>query len=217
MRLRNIPGAKDAIEESNYVVHNVQEKKGKWREVFGNDNPISIEVGMGKGRFIMDMAKRNPLVNFVGIEMYDSVLLRALQKMEEREEQGTRSKNLFFIRMDARELPLVFDEGEVEKIYLNFSDPWPKDRHAKRRLTSRQFLERYDRILAKGGVIEFKTDNRELFEFSLEEIQESKWHLVAHTFDLHHDPALNEGNVMTEYEEKFSSMGNPIHKLIAAR
>ena len=119
--------------------------------------------------------------------------------------------------MDARELPLVFDEGEVEKIYLNFSDPWPKDRHAKRRLTSRQFLERYDRILAKGGVIEFKTDNRELFEFSLEEIQESKWHLVAHTFDLHHDPALNEGNVMTEYEEKFSSMGNPIHKLIAAR
>lgn len=217
MRLRNIPGAKDAIEESNYVVHNVQEKKGKWREVFGNDNPISIEVGMGKGRFIMDMAKRNPLVNFVGIEMYDSVLLRALQKMEEREEQGTRPKNLFFIRMDAIELPLVFDEGEVEKIYLNFSDPWPKERHAKRRLTSRQFLERYDRILAKGGVIEFKTDNRELFEFSLEEIQESKWHLVAHTFDLHHDPALNEGNVMTEYEEKFSSMGNPIHKLIAAR
>ena len=119
--------------------------------------------------------------------------------------------------MDARELPLVFDEGVVEKIYLNFSDPWPKDRPAKRRLTSRQFLERYDRILAKGGVIEFKTDNRELFEFSLEEIQESKWHLVAHTFDLHHDPALNEGNVMTEYEEKFSSMGNPIHKLIAAR
>ena len=217
MRLRNIPGAKDAIEESNYVVHNVQEKKGKWREVFGNDNPISIEVGMGKGRFIMDMAKRNPLVNFVGIEMYDSVLLRALQKMEEREEQGTRPKNLFFIRMDARELPLVFDEGEVEKIYLNFSDPWPKERHAKRRLTSRQFLERYDRILAKEGVIEFKTDNRELFEFSLEEIQESKWHLVAHTFDLHHDPALNEGNVMTAYEEKFSSMGNPIHKLIAAR
>ena len=217
MRLRNIPGAKDAIEESNYVVHNVQEKKGKWREVFGNDNPISIEVGMGKGRFIMDMAKRNPLVNFVGIEMYDSVLLRALQKMEEREEQGTRPKNLFFIRMDAIELPLVFDEGEVEKIYLNFSDPWPKERHAKRRLTSRQFLERYDRILAKEGVIEFKTDNRELFEFSLEEIQESKWHLVAHTFDLHHDPVLNEGNVMTEYEEKFSSMGNPIHKLIAAR
>ncbi|HIX28707.1 MAG TPA: tRNA (guanosine(46)-N7)-methyltransferase TrmB [Candidatus Blautia stercoravium] len=217
MRLRNIPGAKDAIEESKYVVHNVQEKKGRWQEVFGNDNPISIEVGMGKGRFIMDMAESNPDVNFVGIEMYDSVLLRALQKMEEKEEQGTLPKNLFFIRMDARELPLVFDEGEVGKIYLNFSDPWPKERHAKRRLTSRQFLERYDRILKEDGVIEFKTDNRELFEFSLEEIQETKWHLVAHTFDLHHDPALNEGNVMTEYEEKFSSMGNPIHKLIAAR
>ena len=199
------------------VIQQPAEYRGRFHELFGNHNPIRIEVGMGKGRFIMDMAKRNPLVNFVGIEMYDSVLLRALQKMEEREEQGTRPKNLFFIRMDARELPLVFDEGEVEKIYLNFSDPWPKERHAKRRLTSRQFLERYDRILAKGGVIEFKTDNRELFEFSLEEIQESKWHLVAHTFDLHHDPALNEGNVMTEYEEKFSSMGNPIHKLIAAR
>ena len=217
MRLRNIPGAKDAIEESKYVIHNVQEKKGKWQEIFGNSHSISIEVGMGKGRFIMDMAEKNPDTNFIGIEMYDSVLLRALQKMEEREAQGTLPGNLFFIRMDARELPLIFEKGEVGKIYLNFSDPWPKERHAKRRLTSRQFLERYDQILAEDGVIEFKTDNRPLFEFSLEEIQETKWHLVAHTFDLHHDPLLNEGNVMTENEEKFSSMGNPIHKLIAAR
>lgn len=216
MRLRNIPGAKDAIEESNYVVHNVQEKKGKWREVFGNDNPISIEVGMGKGRFIMDMAKRNPLVNFVGIEMYDSVLLRALQKMEEREEQGTRPKNLFFIRMDARELPLVFDEGEVEKIYLNFSDPWPKDRHAKRRLTYRDFWNRYSQILKPEGQVIFKTDNRPLFDFSLEEVTAAGWILDNVTYDLHHS-SYAEGNVMTEYEAKFSALGHPIHRLTAHR
>lgn len=217
MRLRNIPGAKDAIASSKYVVQEPEKQKGAWSQVFGNQNPVHIEVGMGKGRFIMDMAEKHPEINYVGIEMYDSVLLRALQKMEEREHAGTLPENLVFLRMDARTLPLVFEKGEVGKIYLNFSDPWPKERHAKRRLTSRQFLERYDQILAEDGVIEFKTDNRPLFEFSLEEIQETKWHLVAHTFDLHHDPLLNEGNVMTEYEEKFSSMGNPIHKLIAAR
>ena len=119
--------------------------------------------------------------------------------------------------MDARELPLVFGKNEVDRIYLNFSDPWPKERHAKRRLTSRQFFERYDQILAPRGVVEFKTDNKPLFEFSLEETEEAGWKLMAHTFDLHHDPSMNEGNVMTEYEEKFSSMGNPIYKLIAGR
>ncbi len=217
MRLRNIPGAKDAIEYSKYVVHDVQEKKGKWSEVFGNNHPIHIEVGMGKGRFIMTMAKLYPDVNFIGIEMYDSVLLRALQKREELEKEGEELKNLFFVRMDARELPVVFEKGEVKKIYLNFSDPWPKERHAKRRLTSHQFLERYEQVLTKEGVIEFKTDNRELFEFSLEEVKEAGWKLLAHTFDLHHDQEMNKGNVMTEYEEKFSSMGNPIHKLIAGQ
>ena len=217
MRLRNIPGAKDVIADSRFVIHDVQEKKGKWAEVFKNDRPIHIEVGMGKGRFIMDMAALNPDVNFVGIEMYDSVLIRALQKMEEKEAEGTAPSNLFFMRMDARELPFVFEKGEAARIYLNFSDPWPKERHAKRRLTSAQFLERYDRILAKEGVVEFKTDNRDLFEFSLEEIPKAGWKLLAHTFDLHHDSSMNEGNVMTEYEEKFSSQGNPIHKLIAGR
>lgn len=217
MRLRNIPGAKDAIEDSRYVIHDIQEKKGRWSEVFGNDHPVHIEVGMGKGRFIMTLAELYPEVNFIGIEMYDSVLLRALQKREEQEKEGKVLKNLFFIRMDARELPLVFERGEVKKIYLNFSDPWPKERHAKRRLTSRQFLERYQQVLAKEGVVEFKTDNRELFEFSLEEVKESGWKLLAHTFDLHHDEEMNEGNVMTEYEEKFSSQGNPIHKLIAGQ
>lgn len=217
MRLRNIPGAKDVIADSKYVIHDMQGKKGKWSEVFGNENPVHIEVGMGKGRFIMDMAALNPDINFVGIEMYDSVLIRALQKMEEKEENKTLPKNLFFMRMDARELPLVFEKGEVAKIYLNFSDPWPKERHAKRRLTSRQFFERYDQILAAQGVVEFKTDNRALFDFSLEEIPEAGWKLLEYTFDLHHDRKMNEGNVMTEYEEKFSSQGNPIHKLIAGR
>ena len=216
MRLRNIPGAKEVIENSPYVVHEPQKQKGRWNEVFGNDHPIHIEVGMGKGRFLMDMAKLHPEVNYVGIEMYDSVLLRALQKREEYEQNEGTLTNLFFMCMDARLLPEIFEKGEVKKIYLNFSDPWPKARHAKRRLTSRQFLERYDQILVLEGSVEFKTDNRDLFEFSLEEVKEAGWTLEASTFDLHHDEELLKGNVMTEYEEKFSSMGNPIHKLIAS-
>lgn len=214
MRLRNIPGSKEAIAKSDYVVQIPEEKKGRWNEVFGNQNPIRIEVGMGKGRFIMDMARLHPENNYIGIEMYDSVLLRAVQKREQSEEPVS---NLYFIRMDARNLPEVFGKGEVDRIYLNFSDPWPKDRHAKRRLTSRQFLERYDQILTEKGQVEFKTDNRPLFEFSLEEIEAAGWKLMAHTFDLHHDETLMKGNVMTEYEEKFSSAGNPIHKLTAVR
>ena len=215
MRLRNIPGAKEVIENSPYVVHEPQKQKGQWSHVFENNHPIHIEVGMGKGRFLMDMAKIHPEVNYVGIEMYDSVLLRALQKREEYEQNEGTLTNLYFMCIDARLLPEIFEKGEVEKIYLNFSDPWPKARHAKRRLTSRQFLERYDQILVPEGRVEFKTDNRELFEFSLEEVKEAGWTLEASIFDLHHDEELMKGNVMTEYEEKFSSMGNPIHKLIA--
>lgn len=212
MRLRNIPGSKETIAQSDYVVQKPEENKGRWNKIFGNDNPIQIEVGMGKGRFIMDMARLHPERNYVGIEMYDSVLLRAVQKREQLEEPLS---NLYFIRMDARNLPEVFEKREVDRIYLNFSDPWPKDRHAKRRLTSREFLGRYDKILAPSGQVEFKTDNRVLFEFSLEEVKEAGWTLKAYTFDLHHEAAMMDGNVMTEYEEKFSSMGNPIHKLIA--
>ena len=202
MRLRNIPGSKEAIAESAYVIQNPEKRRGCWQEVFGNQNPVQIEVGMGKGRFIMDMARLHPEVNYIGIEMYDSVLLRAVQKIEQLEE---KLPNLYFIRTDARNLPEIFGKEEVDRIYLNFSDPWPKDRHAKRRLTSRQFLERYDQILVKHGQVEFKTDNRPLFEFSLDEIREAGWTLLAHTFDLHHDKQMMEGNVMTEYEEKFSS------------
>ena len=214
MRLRNIPGSKDVIADSRFVVQNPDSQRGKWAEVFRNNHPVWIEVGMGKGRFIMDMARLHPDINFIGIEMYDSVLLRAVQKREQMEEELS---NLYFIRMDARNLPEVFAQGEVDRIFLNFSDPWPKERHAKRRLTSRQFLERYDQILAEDGQVEFKTDNRGLFEFSLQEVEETKWQLVASTFDLHHESEMVRGNVMTEYEEKFSSMGNPIHKMIIRR
>lgn len=211
MRLRNIPGSKEVISQSAYVIQNPEQYKGRWKEVFDNEYPVQIEVGMGKGRFIMDMAELHPDRNYIGIEMYDSVLLRAVQK---REQLDKKLKNLYFIRMDARNLPEVFEKGEVDRIYLNFSDPWPKDRHAKRRLTSRRFLERYEKILTEGGQVEFKTDNRDLFEFSLEEAGEAGWKLEASTFDLHHEDTMMEGNVMTEYEEKFSSLGNPIHKMI---
>lgn len=215
MRLRNIPGAKDVIDNHPVAIKNEKEQKGKWKEVFGNDKPIYIEIGMGKGQFLLTLAKQNPDVNYIGIERYSSVLLRALEKFDT--EEFCELTNIRFICMNAFELPEVFEYGEVEKIYLNFSDPWPKARHADRRLTSTKFFAQYDKVLAKEGVVEFKTDNRLLFDFSLEQVEEAGWKLLAHTFDLHHDESMNAGNVMTEYEEKFSSMGNPIHKLIATR
>ena len=212
MRLRNIPGADEAIADSPHCIQEPMAEKGRWHLIFGNENPIHIEIGMGKGQFIMKLAKEHPDINYIGIERYSSVLPRALQKMEIEP-----LPNIRFLCMDASIITEVFDKEEVAKIYLNFSDPWPKERHAKRRLTSRQFFERYDKILAGNGVVEFKTDNDDLFAFSMEEVAEAGWTLDAHTFDLHHDPVLNEGNVMTEYEEKFSSLGHPIHKLIARR
>lgn len=212
MRLRNIPGADEAIADSPHCIQEPMAEKGRWHLIFGNENPIHIEIGMGKGQFIMKLAKEHPDINYIGIERYSSVLLRALQKMEIEP-----LPNIRFLCMDASIITEVFDKEEVAKIYLNFSDPWPKERHTKRRLTSRQFFERYDKILARNGVVEFKTDNDDLFAFSMEEVAEAGWTLDAHTFDLHHDPVLNKGNVMTEYEEKFSSLGHPIHKLIARR
>ena len=216
MRLRNIPGAKDAITESPYVVQNPAECKGKWEQVFTQEQPIHIEVGMGKGHFLMDMAKLHPEINYIGIEMYDSVLLRALQKREKLEEAGEKLDNLKFMCVDARLLPEIFEKGEIQRIYLNFSDPWPKARHAKRRLTSTRFLERYDNILTPEGRVMFKTDNKDLFDFSLEQVEEAGWILENHTYDLHHSE-YNEGNGMTEYEEKFSAKGNPICRLVAYR
>ena len=211
MRLRNIPGADEVVSNSIYCIQEPVELKGKWHNFFENDNPIHIEVGMGKGRFIMDLAALHPEINYIGIERYTSVLLRAVQKMEE-----APLPNVHFLCIDAATLPEIFDKDEVSKIYLNFSDPWPKDRHSKRRLTSREFLKRYDKILAKDGILQFKTDNRPLFDFSLEEIKESGWILDEYTFDLHKNgPAAN--NIMTEYEEKFYNLGNPICKLVAHR
>ncbi len=215
MRLRNIPGADDFIQNHSAAVKNETENRGLWKQIFGNENPIHMEIGMGKGQFLLTLAKQNPNINYIGIERYSSVLQRALEKYDS--EEFASPNNVKFICMDAFALPEVFSREEVEKIYLNFSDPWPKARHARRRLTSTRFLGQYEKVLQEGGMVEFKTDNRGLFEFSLEQVQEAEWKLVAHTFDLHHDAKLNEGNVMTEYEEKFSSMGNPIHKLIAIR
>ena len=215
MRLRNIPGADDVIKRHPIAVKESKEYKGKWNTLFENSNPIHIEIGMGKGQFILTLAKQNPQINYIGIERYSSVLLRALEKFDT--EEFCELTNVRFICMDAMELPDVFEAEEVEKIYLNFSDPWPKKRHARRRLTSTVFFAQYDKVLAKDGVVEFKTDNRPLFEFSLEQVEEAGWKLLGSTFDLHHDAAMNQGNVMTEYEEKFSSKGNPIYKYIIER
>jgi len=208
MRLRNVPGSRDMIEESPFTIKDETEWKGRWNEVFDNDHPIHIEIGMGKGQFIMTLAKEHPEINYVGIEKYSSVLVRALEKQQEME-----LPNIKFIRMEAENIAEVFAPDEVARIYLNFSDPWPKDRHAKRRLTSVQFLQRYENILQKDGHLIFKTDNRDLFDFSLEQVEEAEhWILLNYTFDLHHSEYV-EGNVMTEYEQRFVEKGNAICRM----
>ena len=212
MRLKNVPGAREAIAASDLVIKDVECLKGKWREFWGNDKEIHIEVGMGKGKFMMGMAKAHPDINYIGIEMYSSVLYRAVQKLELEP-----LENLRYILLDAKDIANEFEKGEVDRIYLNFSDPWPKDRHAKRRLPSRQVLARFDQILKEGGVIEFKTDNKDLFAFAEEEVEPAGWKILEITYDLHNDEKMVEGNIMTEYEEKFSSMGNPIYKYIITR
>lgn len=212
MRLRNIAGSREVIAGSRFVVQEEQWRPGGWKDIFGNGHPIRIEVGMGKGKFIYTMASLHPEINFVGIEKYSSVLLRAVRKMEEEE-----LPNLRFLRMDAEDITKAFGAGEVDRIYLNFSDPWPKERHAKRRLPSREFLARYDVILKKDGILEFKTDNRDLFEFALGELAPAGWRAQMVSYDLHGDAKLMEENVMTEYEEKFSAMGSPIYKYVICR
>ena len=216
MRLRNIPRAESVLEACKEVVKNPESLCGHWNQEFQNERPLHIEIGMGKGQFLLTLAAENPQINYVGIERYSSVLLRAVEKFQELEAEGKAPANIRFICMDANDLPTVFATAEVSRIYLNFSDPWPKDRHAKRRLTSTRFLERYDNILTPEGRVMFKTDNKDLFDFSLEQVEEAGWILESHTYDLHHSE-YNEGNVMTEYEEKFSAKGNPICRLVAYR
>ncbi|MDD3172741.1 MAG: tRNA (guanosine(46)-N7)-methyltransferase TrmB [Herbinix sp.] len=211
MRLRNIRGSREMVAANDYVVHDPEQYKEKWNTLFGNDHPIHIEIGMGKGKFIMQLAASHPEINFIGIEKYSSVLLRALEKRKEIE-----LSNLYFIRFDAEYLNNIFGQEEIARIYLNFSDPWPKDRHAKRRLTSKEFLSKYNLCLKKDGEVIFKTDNRMLFDFSVEEAKIAGWKLRDLTYDLHHSEYLDQ-NVMTEYEERFVAMGNPIHKLTAYR
>ncbi len=214
MRLRNVPGSREVIAAHPLCILEEDPQAGNWAGIFGGSQPIHIEVGMGKGQFITTLAAQNPSVNYIGIEKYSSVLVRALEKLDALE---TPLPNIRFIRMDAENICSMFAENEISRIYLNFSDPWPKDRHAKRRLTSRQFLDRYDHILVPEGRIEFKTDNQDLFRFSLEQVEPAGWKLDASTWDLHHDPELNTGNIMTEYEQKFSARGNPICKMIISR
>lgn len=207
MRLRNIPGAREIIENSNIVVKEFL----PWRDIFKNNNPIHIEIGMGKGDFIITLAQNNPNINYIGIEMYSSVLIRAIEKASELNLQ-----NLRFIRFDATNLRDIFEENSVEHIYLNFSDPWPKDRHARRRLTSDRFLNIYSLILIPDGVIEQKTDNVDLFNFSLESFRENSWEISAFSYDYHNEKFC-VNNVLTEYEKKFADMGKPICYLKAHR
>ncbi|SFA84830.1 tRNA (guanine-N7-)-methyltransferase [Acetitomaculum ruminis DSM 5522] len=211
MRLRNIPGSEEKLFLDERVINEPDKLKGKWKEFFGNDNELFVEIGMGKGKFIIENAIKYPKINFIGVEKYSSVLIRALEKLDKVENPPS---NIRFMRFEAENIRDIFENGEIEKIYLNFSDPWPKDRHAKRRLTARGFLEKYYDVLDGNGKIEFKTDNTSLYEFSLEEAKESSFDIEAFTTDLHNDETLNRDNIMTEYEKKFSEKGNNIYKII---
>ena len=205
MRLRNVKGAKEVINSSDYIIDNYMDYKGNFKSLFGNDNPIHIEIGMGKGDFIIGMALSNPNINFIGIEKFDSVLVRAIQKLDDKD-----IPNLRLIRMDALHIDEAFSK-EIECIYLNFSDPWPKERHARRRLTSDVFLKKYDLLFKNNCNIIMKTDNRKLFEYSIMSFNNYGYSIDLLSLDLYKDD-LN-GNVQTEYEKKFVSNGNIIYKI----
>lgn len=209
MRVRNVKGCREIISDSQYVISNPLECKGKFRSLFNNNHPIHIEIGIGKGQFIINMALRYPEINFIGIDKHSTFIFKTLRKIQDKNIQ-----NLKLMVLQAENLMEAFDVGEVDKIYLNFPDPWPKHRHKNRRLPSKKFLTFYNTILNENGVIEFKTDNRELFDFSLKQLENSIWELEGFTFNLHEDKILNENNILTEYEEKFSKMGKPICKYI---
>ncbi len=211
MRARYKPWAAELIEaHPEIVIPNPEALKGKWHEEFGNDHPIHIEAGSGKGRFITGMAQANPDINYIGIELFESVIVTALQGALEPE---GGIPNLRLLQVNAQELETFFEASEIGRVYLNFSDPWPKTRHAKRRLTHESFLKLYERVLPEGGEIHFKTDNRGLFEYSLTSISEYGMLLKDVSLDLHANEP--EWNIMTEYEEKFLKKGQPIYRLEA--
>ena len=204
MRLRNVKGASDIIAASSYILKNYKDYKGKFRDLFDNKNPIHLEIGMGKGDFIINMALNNPEINFIGIEKYDSVVVRAIEKI------NPDISNLILIRADAEEIEEIFYK-EINTLYLNFSDPWPKNKHSKRRLSSTCFLKKYDNIFKDKKNIVMKTDNRKLFEFSLIEFVNNDYKILDISLDLHSDDISN--NVETEYEKKFVKLGFPIYKV----
>lgn len=209
MRLRNKPWAREKIEAyPQYIVPNPEDHKGNWKKVFNNDNPLYIEVGTGKGQFVTEMAKAHPNVNFIGIELYESVVVTALDRLIEAE-----LPNVKLLNVDAKNLAEYFAKGDVSRVYLNFSDPWPKKRHEKRRLTYRTFLKLYEDMMPDGGEIHFKTDNQGLFEYSLKSFSAYGMLLTFLSLDLHNSDY--EGNIMTEYEEKFSKRGQRIYRVEA--
>ena len=204
MRLRNVKDASIKIDASNYIIKDYEDYKGNYKSIFNNDNKLCIEIGMGKGDFIIGMARNNPDINFIGIEKYDSVMVRAVEKLD-----GVDLQNLKLIKMDAEYIENAFDK-EIDTIYLNFSDPWPKDRHEKRRLTSSNFLKKYDNLFKGTKHIIFKTDNRKLFEYSIKSLTDYGYAINSISLDLHSDDIFN---VETEYEKRFSSLGYPIYMI----
>ena len=201
MRLRNVKNKEEIMNNSSYLIKDCFEHRGKWNKIFKNDNPIYIEIGMGKGQFIINNAINYPDVNFIGIEKYDSVIAKALQKIPDD------LNNLYMIRADALDIDNIF-HNEISKIYLNFSDPWPKNRHHLRRLSSKVFLEKYDNIFKGDMDIEMRTDNKDLFTYSLVSYSSYGYVLNEISLDLHHD---DMPLITTEYEDKFSNMDMPIY------
>ena len=206
MRLKHIPGCEEEVARSPFVLHDPEEVQKYIR------TPLYVEIGMGKGKFIIENAKRYPDICFVGIEMYESVMIKATRRLDEMAED--RPDNVRFIRCDALDIRDYLLPGSIDRLYLNFSDPWPKKRHSKRRLVSERFLSLFREFLKKGAVIEFKTDNKDLFDFGLEEYEKAGYELLYCTKDLHADNEAMKDNIMTEYEQKFSEKGNRICKFI---
>ena len=211
MRLRKVKNARERlmVDNNQYFINEPELYKGKWNELFKNNNPLHIEIGCGKGQFMSTLAKLNPDINYIAIEKFDSVLLRCLEKIINED-----IPNLKIAVMDAAMLLNYFSDDEVDRIYLNFSDPWPKSHHAKRRLTSPLFLDEYKHVLKKDGEIHFKTDNRGLFEYSLETFNQEGFKLSHISLDLHKDLEKYPFNITTEFEDKWSKLG-PIYRLEA--